>query len=47
MSPEMDEGDIISQKKIAIDDDDTAESLHDKLGLIGRDLLLETIRINC
>lgn len=43
MSPEMDEGDIISQKKIAIDDDDTAESLHDKLSIIGRDLLLETI----
>ena len=43
MSPEMDKGDIISQKKIAIDDDDTAESLHDKLSIIGRDLLLETI----
>jgi len=43
MSTGMDEGDIISQKEIAIEYDDTAESLHDKLAILGRDLLLETL----
>ena len=43
MSAGMDEGDIISQKEIPIEYDDTAESLHDKLALLGRDLLLETL----
>ena len=43
MSPRMDEGDIISQKEIEILDTDTASSLHDKLSLLGRDLLLETL----
>lgn len=43
MSTGMDEGDIISQKEIPIDYDDTAESLHDKLAILGRDLLLETL----
>lgn len=43
MSPRLDQGDIISQKEIPIEDTDTASSLHDKLSLLGRDLLLETI----
>ena len=43
MSPRMDEGDIIKQKEIEIEDNDTAESLHDKLSILGRDLLLEVI----
>lgn len=43
MSAGMDEGDIITQKEINIDYEDTAESLHDKLALVGRDLLLETL----
>ena len=43
MSTGMDEGDIISQKEIPIEYDDTAESLHDKLAILGRDLLLETL----
>ena len=43
MSPEMDRGDIISQKEIEIEDTDTASSLHDKLQVLGRDLLLETL----
>ena len=43
MSSGMDEGDIISQSEIEILDTDTASSLHDKLSLIGRDLLLSTL----
>lgn len=43
MSEGMDEGDIISSKSIPILDDDTAASLHDKLSVLGRDLLLETL----
>lgn len=43
MSPGLDEGDIISQAEIEISDDDTASSLHDKLSILGRDLLLETL----
>lgn len=43
MSPRMDEGDIISQVEIEITDTDTASSLHDKLSIAGRDLLLETL----
>lgn len=43
MSTGMDEGDIISQREIPIEYDDTAESLHDKLAVLGRDLLLETL----
>lgn len=43
MSTGMDAGDIISQKEIPIEYDDTAESLHDKLAILGRDLLLETL----
>lgn len=43
MSTGMDEGDIISQKEIPIEYEDTAESLHDKLSILGRDLLLETL----
>ncbi len=43
MSPKMDEGDMISQCEIEITEDDTAETLHDKLQIVGRDLLLETL----
>lgn len=43
MNAKMDEGDIITQKEIEITDVDTAETLHDKLSILGRDLLLETI----
>ena len=43
MSPKMDEGDIISSKEIEILDTDTAETLHDKLSILGRDLLIETL----
>lgn len=43
MSEGMDEGDIISQKSIPIEHEDTASTLHDKLSILGRDLLLETL----
>jgi len=39
----MDEGDIISQREIEITDTDTASSLHDKLSILGKELLLETL----
>lgn len=43
MNEGMDKGDIISSKSIPIEDNDTAESLHDKLSILGRDLLNETL----
>ncbi len=43
MNTEMDKGDIISQREIPILDTDTTESLHDKLSLLGKELLLETL----
>jgi len=44
MVKELDAGDILSQVKVTIKNDDTVGTLHDKLSLAGRDLLLETIR---
>ena len=43
MDNKMDTGDIISFKEISITDTDTTSILHDKLKIIGRDLLLETL----
>lgn len=43
MNSGMDSGDIISQKSIEIDDKDTVATLHDKLSVLGRDLLIETL----
>lgn len=43
MAPSLDTGDIISQKAIKIEDTDTAESLHDKLSILGKELLLDTL----
>lgn len=43
MSKGMDEGDIIEQRSIDIEYDDTTESLHDKLAILGRDLLLDVL----
>lgn len=45
MNEAMDEGDMISSEKTAITEDDTASTLHDKLCVIGRDLLLKTLPI--
>ena len=39
----MDDGDIISQEEIDIDINDTASTLHDKLSVLGRNLLLKTL----
>lgn len=43
MAPGLDDGDIISQEEIEISYEDTAETLHDKLSILGRDLLLKTL----
>jgi methionyl-tRNA formyltransferase len=43
MNPRLDQGDIISQRAIPILDNDTASTLHDKLSVLGKDLLLETL----
>ena len=43
MAPGMDDGDIISQEKVAITDDETVGELHDQLSVLGRDLLLKTL----
>lgn len=43
MNQKMDEGDIISQVEVEITDTDTASTLHDKLSIAGRNLLLETL----
>ena len=45
MAEGMDNGDIISQREVLIDERDTAASLHDKLKVVGRDLLLETLPV--
>lgn len=43
MDVKMDSGDIISQDETLILDSDNLESLHDRLSLMGRDLLLNTL----
>lgn len=43
MAPGMDDGDIIKQKSIEILDSDNVGTIHDKLSVMGRDLLLETL----
>lgn len=43
MNPRLDEGDIITQSSIEIEETDTASTLHDKLSILGKNLLLETL----
>ena len=43
MDVNMDTGDIISMRDIIIEDNDTMSTLHDKLKVLGRDLLLATL----
>ena len=43
MDEDMDTGDIISQESIVITDKDTASTLHNKLSLLGKELLLKTL----
>ncbi|GEK88049.1 methionyl-tRNA formyltransferase [Alkalibacterium putridalgicola] len=43
MEKEMDAGDILSQRSLPIEETDTVGSLFDKLSLLGRDLLMDTL----
>ena len=43
MDEAMDSGDIISQRETEITDYDTMESLHDRLSVMGKELLLDTL----
>ena len=43
MAKNMDAGDILLSSSTPISDQDTAQDLHDRLGLIGADLIVETI----
>lgn len=43
MNTGMDAGDIITQEEVEILDTDTYTSLHDKLKILGRDLLIKTL----
>lgn len=43
MVKELDAGDMLAQKEVEITTTDNVGTLHDKLSMIGRDLLLETI----
>ncbi len=43
MNPAMDAGDIISQSVTKISDDDNLLLLHDRLSIMGRDLLMSTL----
>ncbi|QGG47979.1 methionyl-tRNA formyltransferase [Heliorestis convoluta] len=44
MSEGLDEGDMLLQEKIAIHPDDTVGHVHDKLALVGADLLVKTLQ---
>ena len=43
MDSKMDSGDIISQKSIIIEDNDNLDNLYNKMSLLGRDLLMDTL----
>ena len=43
MAPGMDDGDIITQSKVKIEENDNVGIIHDKLSVLGKDLLLETL----
>ena len=43
MVEKMDAGDIIAQKETIIETEDTTGTLHDRLSMMGKELLLETI----
>ncbi len=45
MEYEVDSGDIILQKGICIEDDDNAETLFEKMGTLGGELLVEALRL--
>ncbi|WP_457678427.1 methionyl-tRNA formyltransferase [Thermovibrio sp.] len=41
--PELDAGDILSQKRVEIKEEDDAQTLHDRLAELGGELLVETL----
>ena len=43
MNDKMDEGDIIAQEEIKIEDADNVGTLHDKLSILGKDLLIKSL----
>ncbi len=43
MVKELDAGDMLAKKEVPVAEEDTAGSLHDKLSITGRNLLLETL----
>ena len=43
MSAKMDAGDIISQRSLEIGDDEILDSLYERMSILGRDLLLDTV----
>jgi len=45
MDSSMDTGPVISQEDVLIDESDTAQSLGDKLSVLGSELLVDTIRL--
>ncbi len=45
INEKVDTGNIILQRKVKIDPDETAGELHDKLAIIGAEVLLETVRL--
>lgn len=44
LQDKVDTGNIILQKKVRIDEDETAGTLHDKLSFIGEEAVLETVQ---
>ncbi|MDA3130664.1 methionyl-tRNA formyltransferase [Aliibacillus thermotolerans] len=43
MVKELDAGDMLAQKEVVIEETDNVGTLHDKLSIVGKELLLETI----
>lgn len=43
MDRKMDSGDIISQKKISIEDNENLDTLYEKMSYLGKELLIETL----
>ncbi len=44
LTPGMDEGPVLMEESLAIEEHDTAQSLHDKLALLGGDLVVKTLK---
>lgn len=45
LQDKVDTGNIILQRKVKIDDDETAGTLHDKLSAIGKNTVLDTVKL--